>query len=75
MPATAGVKGAGYYDQHSEAQLSAIQAIQGWVDDAVANLALRLHGCARASRNRTRPGRGLALPVSGQATLDTSGWR
>jgi SAM dependent carboxyl methyltransferase len=40
MPATTGMKGAGYYDQHSTAQLSAIQAIQGWVDDAVANLPL-----------------------------------
>jgi hypothetical protein len=34
MPATTGMKGAGYYDQHSTAQLSAIQAIQDWVDDA-----------------------------------------
>jgi hypothetical protein len=34
------MKGAGYYDQHSTAQLSAIQAIQDWVDDAVANLPL-----------------------------------
>jgi hypothetical protein len=34
------MKAAGYYDQHSEAQLSAIQAIQGWVDDAVADLPL-----------------------------------
>jgi hypothetical protein len=40
MPATTGMKGAGYYDQHSGAQLSAIQALQDWVDDAVANLPL-----------------------------------
>ena len=40
MPATTGMKGAGYYDQHSTAQLSAIQALQHWVDDAVANLPL-----------------------------------
>ena len=40
MPATTGMKGAGYYDQHSTAQLSAIQALQDWVDDAVANLPL-----------------------------------
>ena len=40
MPATTGMKGAGYYDQHSTAQLSSIQALQGWLDDAVANLPL-----------------------------------
>src|SRR5258708_22046813 len=40
MPATTGMKGAGYYDQHSGAQLSAIQALQKWVDDAVASLPL-----------------------------------
>src|SRR5262245_22659581 len=40
MPATTGMKGAGYYDQHSTAQLSSIQALQGWIDDAVASLPL-----------------------------------
>src|SRR5262245_2270032 len=40
MPATTGMKGAGYYDQHSTAQLSSIQALQGWVEDAVADLPL-----------------------------------
>jgi gibberellin A4 carboxyl methyltransferase len=40
MPATTGMKGAGYYDQHSTAQLSAIQALEDWIDDAVANLPL-----------------------------------
>jgi hypothetical protein len=34
------MKGAGYYDRHSGAQLSSIQALQGWVDDAVADLPL-----------------------------------
>jgi hypothetical protein len=34
------MKGAGYYDQHSSAQLSSIQAIEDWVDDAVASLPL-----------------------------------
>jgi hypothetical protein len=34
------MKGAGYYDRHSAAQLSSIQALQGWVDDAVADLPL-----------------------------------
>jgi hypothetical protein len=43
MPATTGMKGAGYYDQHSGAQLSTIQALQDWVDGAVANLALPPH--------------------------------
>jgi gibberellin A4 carboxyl methyltransferase len=40
MPATTGMKGGGYYDQHSTAQLSSIQAVQDWIDDAVANLPL-----------------------------------
>ncbi len=40
MPATTGMKGAGYYDQHSTAQRTSIQALQDWVDDAVANLPL-----------------------------------
>jgi gibberellin A4 carboxyl methyltransferase len=40
MPATTGMKGAGYYDQHSGTQLSAIGTIQDWIDDAVANLPL-----------------------------------
>jgi hypothetical protein len=34
------MKGAGYYDQHSGVQLSGIQALQDWVDDAVANVPL-----------------------------------
>jgi hypothetical protein len=34
------MKGAGYYDRHSAAQLSSIQALQDWIDDAVANLPL-----------------------------------
>src|SRR5262245_57088853 len=40
MPVTTGMKGAGYYDRHSGVQLSAIEAVQGWVDDAVATLPL-----------------------------------
>src|SRR5262245_7847727 len=40
MPATVGMKGAGYYDRHSGTQLFGIQALQDWVDDAVANLPL-----------------------------------
>jgi SAM dependent carboxyl methyltransferase len=40
MPATTGMKGAGFYDQHSTAQLSAIQALQDWVHAAAANLPL-----------------------------------
>jgi hypothetical protein len=40
MPATTGMKGAGYYDQHSSPQMSSIQALQDWVDDAVARLPL-----------------------------------
>ena len=37
MPATTGMKGAGYYDQHSTAQVSTIQALSGWVEAAVVN--------------------------------------
>jgi hypothetical protein len=40
MPSTTGMKGAGYYDRNSTAQFSSIQALQEWVDDAVANLPL-----------------------------------
>jgi hypothetical protein len=34
------MKGAGYYDQHSGAQMSTIHALRDWVDEAVANLPL-----------------------------------
>jgi hypothetical protein len=34
------MKGAGYYDQHSMPQMASIQALQDWVDDAVAGLPL-----------------------------------
>jgi hypothetical protein len=34
------MKGAGFYDQHSAAQQATIQALQDWVDDAVANVPL-----------------------------------
>jgi hypothetical protein len=40
MPATTGMKGAGYYDRHSAAQLATIRALRDWVEDAVADLAL-----------------------------------
>jgi hypothetical protein len=40
MPATIGMKGSGYYDRHSAAQLSSIQALQDWIDNAVANVPL-----------------------------------
>src|SRR6516165_1350931 len=40
MPATTGMKCAGYYDQHSTAQMSSIQALGDWVEDAVANVPL-----------------------------------
>jgi hypothetical protein len=38
------MKGAGYYDQHSAAQLSTIWALRDWVDDAVASLPLPAAG-------------------------------
>jgi hypothetical protein len=34
------MKGAGYYDQHSSAQFSTIQALEGWVEAAVASVSL-----------------------------------
>jgi hypothetical protein len=34
------MKGAGYYNQHSTAQLSSIQALEDWIDEAVAELPL-----------------------------------
>ncbi len=40
MPATTGMKGAGYYDRNSTVQMSAIQALEGWVDEAVASVPL-----------------------------------
>jgi hypothetical protein len=40
MPTTTGMKGAGFYDRHSSAQMSSIQALQDWVDDAAAELPL-----------------------------------
>ncbi len=40
MPATMGMKGQGYYDQHPTTQVFSIEALQDWVDDAVANLPL-----------------------------------
>jgi hypothetical protein len=38
------MKGAGYYDQHSGSQLSAIQTLQDWFDDGVAKMTLPAHG-------------------------------
>ena len=40
MPTTTGMKGAGYYDQHSGAQLATIHALEDWVNDAVATMQL-----------------------------------
>ncbi len=40
MPATTGMKGAGYYDQHSAAQQASIRLVFDWIEDAVASLAL-----------------------------------
>ena len=40
MPAMTGMKGAGYYDRHSAAQMSSIQALADWIDDAVTELSL-----------------------------------
>jgi hypothetical protein len=44
MPATMGMKGAGYYDQNSAAQMSAIRGLTEWVDEAIGNLPLPAEG-------------------------------
>ncbi|HXY33938.1 MAG TPA: hypothetical protein VEI07_06895 [Planctomycetaceae bacterium] len=44
MPSTTGMKGAGYYDRHSGAQLSSIEALHDWLDGAVAELPLPAAG-------------------------------
>jgi gibberellin A4 carboxyl methyltransferase len=40
MPATTGMKGAGFYDQHSSAQLASIQHVLDWLHGAAADLKL-----------------------------------
>jgi hypothetical protein len=40
MPVITGMKGAGYYDQYSAVQLSSIQALLDWMNDAAATLPL-----------------------------------
>ena len=40
MPVTTGMKGAGYYDQHSTAQLASIRLVLDWIDSAIAALSL-----------------------------------
>ncbi|MGH7226499.1 MAG: cyclopropane-fatty-acyl-phospholipid synthase, partial [Gemmataceae bacterium] len=40
MPATTGMKGAGYYDQHSTAQLASMQLVFDWIETAIAAMAL-----------------------------------
>jgi hypothetical protein len=36
MPVTTGMKGAGFYDQHSTAQLASIQLVLDWIENAIA---------------------------------------
>jgi hypothetical protein len=40
MPPTIVMKGGGYYDRHSAAQMATIRALGDWIDDAVAGLPL-----------------------------------
>ena len=40
MPTTSGMKGGGFYDQHSSGQRSSIEILLPWVDDAAATLVL-----------------------------------
>jgi cyclopropane-fatty-acyl-phospholipid synthase len=40
MPATTGMKSAGFYDQYSGTQMSSIDALRDWIDEAVTGLRL-----------------------------------
>ena len=40
MPATTGMKGAGYYDQHSAPQLASMQLVFSWIENAIATMSL-----------------------------------
>lgn len=40
MPVTTGMKGAGYYDQHSTAQLASIRLVFDWIETALATMPL-----------------------------------
>lgn len=40
MPATTGMKGSGFYDRHSTAQLASMRLVFDWIDNAVADMPL-----------------------------------
>ncbi|MHB1423237.1 MAG: class I SAM-dependent methyltransferase [Gemmataceae bacterium] len=40
MPVTTGMKGAGFYDRHSAAQLASMRFVRDWIEDAIAALPL-----------------------------------
>lgn len=40
MPATTGMKGSGFYDRHSSAQLASMRLVFDWIDNALADMAL-----------------------------------
>lgn len=40
MPVTPGMKGEGFYDQHSSPQMASIEAVLGWLEQAAADLPL-----------------------------------
>jgi gibberellin A4 carboxyl methyltransferase len=40
MPVTTGMKGAGYYDQHSAAQQASMRLVFDWIEQAIATLSL-----------------------------------
>jgi hypothetical protein len=40
MPATTGMKGAGYYDRYSTAQNASIRLVSEWIEDAIAKLSM-----------------------------------
>lgn len=40
MPVTTGMKAAGYYDQHSTAQLASMRLVFDWIEDAIAAIPL-----------------------------------
>jgi hypothetical protein len=40
MPATTGMKGSGFYDRHSTAQLASMQLVFDWIDNAIVSMSL-----------------------------------
>ena len=76
MPTTSGMKGGGFYDQHSSGQRSSIEILLPWVDEAAATVTLPDraapvtlvdYGCSEAQRHSgCRSSRGSFAPTRGR---------